>query len=275
MSEFATDLRQLRASSWTALKSTPRWLGGTSAATPQSWAAVIFASGAALFFVASCWFQLSAAHARWITFPAGLDPSDLSVEDHLYDYYLASEPFLMIPGTSGPFGIGMLLQAAGVVLLTMCLLSLRPRQSFRRGSLQLILGLLLSASCAIVGYESLLTFRNGTPPHESGSTALADTLLTLGFFAAIGLCLLCARRCPALSLAVFFTLGTNVHGYIFACYIVAPLLTFYSSHDTTPGTETVVALSTGISGLLLLVAAWLLVRSRSNDWAAGDQLSEN
>ena len=62
---------------------------------------------------------------------------------------------------------------------------------------------------------------------------------------------------------------------MFACYIVAPLLTFYSSHDTTPGTETVVALSTGLSGLLLLVAAWLMVRSRRNDWAAGDQLSES
>jgi len=238
------------------------WLSrvaGTAVPRPTS---VVCAGLAAFLFFASTLLQLRASYSRWITFAGTLRPTDRSIESHEYDYYLQgfmpSERYLLIPDTGVPLGNGLLLQSVGIALLLLCVLTSGPVGAIRH-CIQLLLGLLVMLSYMLIGYHALRTELEGTPPGTTG-TGWSQLVILLGFIALVVLCVMSFRRFPGAAIAWFCLLGTTIFGYVMIDLFLAPVLTLYTSPDTTPGTETIMALTTAAAGLSMLVCMIALIR---------------
>ncbi|WP_313814781.1 hypothetical protein [Glutamicibacter sp.] len=222
--------------------------------------AMLSTLGAAVLFFLSCNNQLQAAHTRWIRYGSGYEPGGLSIEDSRFDYYLPQPPVILLPDTSLPFGIGMLLQALGLLLLLLCLLHLRPRSAVRARRIQRLCGLLAAASSALLGIEAVVTGLNATlfdrfSTHWAAIPVLAlagPALLVLGVFA--------WWRMPSLAIALMCSMSTSIIGYLASALLIAPLVTGHDSFDAVPGTETIVALGTGAAAAACLLTALSLLR---------------
>jgi len=234
------------------------WLSKPAGTAVPRTTSIVCASLAALLFFASALLQLRASHSRWVTFAGTLGPTDFSIESHEYDYYLPGEGYLPIPDTGVPMGTGLLLQSAGMVLLLLCLLSSSSPGGRISRNIQLTLGLLASASCALIGYDALRTELDGEPPGLTTSV-VSQVIILLGFVALGALCAMCLRWFPAVGIACFCLLGTTVLGFLVIYLFVAPMFTGYVSHDTTPGTETIMALTTAVAGLFMLISVIALL----------------
>ncbi|MEU3330892.1 hypothetical protein ACF046_01170 [Glutamicibacter creatinolyticus] len=238
-----------------------QWLLSSAGSAVPRLISMVFAGMAAALFFASAVFQQRASHARWVTALETQGPDSLSIESHEYDYYLPIAGYIPLPDTGVPLGIGLMLQSAGVFMLLLCLLSAaRPSDKIML-SLQLLLGLLVIPGYAIIGDNAIRSELAGVPADLNWSSPVLLTT-EFAFVPLIDLCVLCWRWFPVLAVACFFLLGTTILGNIIIYLLVAPLVTGYTSHDTTPGTETIMALSTAAAGVAMLVVIFALISRR-------------
>ncbi|GAA1410814.1 hypothetical protein AUR04nite_33460 [Glutamicibacter uratoxydans] len=223
---------------------------------------------AAGLLLLSAILQLAAAASRWLIHPEGLGGSAPMAQDGVYDYFLASEPFAMIPGTSLPFGIGMLLQAAVIVLLAASLHRSMPGtgDSLRRAELLVgfLLGFLAAAGPALIGYHAL---RIGLAGTAAGIFLLVEPaglyILAASASALLVLSIIALTRNVWAGIAMCFTVGSTLPGYLVASFLIAPLLAGDTSYDTTAGSEAIVAFSTLAAGLFVLLGCLLGRRRQS------------
>ena len=221
--------------------------GGTSA---------IWSLTAAGLFLGSAVLQLVASLQRWVVFR--YSRGEFELEDHLYDYTIPWHPWENIGTAAQFFGAGILLLALGVIAMALGVLAM-PRPTTTRhpavdillGVFDLVLAILVAGWFVISGAHALISGLNNTP------SPLAQ-YLTLGWVGVVGVIVLCvrwARRSPAATMACLFLLGSTMLGYFIATYQIAPIFAGYISHDTTPWTETIVAVWTAAAGVAMIVAA--------------------
>lgn len=173
------------------------------------------------------------------------------MESNQYDYYFPVGEFFPLAHTGMPLGIALMIQALALLCLLATLGALRERSTRVIVFSALPLGVLAAIGFALLGLHALLSALEGHPSALPGSWLFNLTLLT-GFLALCALSILCCLSVPLLGLAAAFLLGSTLVGYFLSSYLLAPLLTGYVSHDTTPGTETIVALSTAAAAITML-----------------------
>ena len=184
---------------------------------------------------------------RWVTARDAWTREDRSIEDHLFDYTSPADPWEPVGTAAEVNGIGLLLIAAGIIALTR---AVAPRG---RSLLRLTSGAVASVF-VLNGLHGIASGALGVP------TPLQFPLLQmmLGLVPVIGLGALAAkafRRSPAVALACACLLGSTTPGLLVATFVVAPAVVGYQSFDTTPWTEAVIAVSTGLAGCAMLAAA--------------------
>ena len=135
---------------------------------------VVVASGALL--VLAGLLSVQAARLRWSGPCAGSfdDPTCITVQDHLYDYLLPSDPWVQIPGAAELAGVSHLLVAGALALLS-C--TVRMRHWVRA-----VLVLLIVAYSA-VGLATLISGRRGQATAlllDGGTTSLILMMTSWG-----------------------------------------------------------------------------------------------
>jgi len=241
---------------------------------------------AAILFLGSAALQFIASVQRWTIFRATLDPETLSAEDHLYDYFFPLDPWESVGATAQLFGWAALMQAAGVLFMTVGVLAVPPVapvapngrfhiEGFARFTgaglaiVELSVACLVAAWFAFIGAHALISGIAGSPSPLQDLT----TLWLVGFVGPFALGLLWLRRLPGASAACMFLLGSTVVGYFAANFIIAPLFTGGTSHDTTPWMEAVMAASTAAAGIALVFGAGATSRHR-RDQSDGPAVTE-
>ena len=207
---------------------------------------------AAALFLASAALQLAASLQRWVVFRGEFPGDPLSVEDNLYDYTYPADPWESIGTAAQLFGAGILIAAVGVVAMAIGV-AYAPRKGAYRG-IRIVLEVVIACGIAgwltIFGLRALLSGLAGSPVDVQVSGWLG-----LGaFIGVITLGVLWLFTAPAASLACMFLIDT-VLGQLVSVLLVAPLVAGYTSHDTTPWTETVGAAGTGAAGIAMILAA--------------------
>ena len=199
---------------------------------------------AAGFFLASALLQLVASLERWVSFSGAR--TDSTIEDHRFDYYYPADPWENLGTTAQVFGVGLLLLALGILALA--------RAAGRDGDRATrVLASVTAVSFALTGAHALASGLIGTP------TALqylpVQLLLSaVGFVGLIVLGVRFVRKSWLASVAFAMLLGSTLPGSLPANFTIAPEIITYQSHDTTPFTETIVAISTAAAAVVLLVA---------------------
>jgi hypothetical protein len=178
-------------------------------------------------------------------------------EDHLYDYSFPGEPWENVGNSAQLYGAGTLLLALGILARALGVISL-PRSDGRRGVaaivriIEILIAILIAGSFVPYGAHALISGVTDTP------SPLLRAYGAIGWVAVIGLPLLIVRwafKSPAAIMACVFLVGTTGLGYYIATFHIAPILAGYVSHDTTPWTETVVAVWTAAAGFAMILAA--------------------
>ena len=236
-------------------------LGESAPPAPPRRSALFFAALTALLLLASAALQLRASAARWVEFGSTVGDNELSVESDQYDYFFPAGEFFPLPHTGIPLGIALLIQAAALLCLLATLIGVRERTSRAVFFTALPLGVLAALGFALQGLHAWLS------AFEQQPSALADSWLVslallIAFLALCALSILCCFSIPLLGIAAAFLLGSTMIGYFISSSLLAPLLTGYVSHDTTPGTETIVALSTAAASLTMLAGLITLTVQR-------------
>lgn len=226
-------------------------LGEIERPAPPRKAALVFAALTAVLLIASAVLQFRASAARWIDFGRTVEGNELSVESDQYDYYFPDGEFFPLENTAFPLGIALMIQALGLLCLLATLAALRERSTRAIVFTALPLGVLAATGFALLGLHALLSALEGQPSTLPGS-GLFHLALLIGFLALCALSILCCLSVPLLGLAAAFLLGSTLVGYFVSSYLLAPLLTGYVSHPTTPGTETIVALSIAAAAITML-----------------------
>lgn len=148
-----------------------------------------------------------------------------------------------------------MVQALGVLAMALAVLMLPGKTGRRSGVaavLEIVLALLVAAWFGVNGAHALVSGIIGTPSPLQHLWALE----LVGFAGLIALGVIWWRRSWAAMIACAFLLGSSMVGSLIAGYLIAPTITGYISHDTTPWTETVVAVWTALAGVAMLLAAW-------------------
>ncbi len=237
---------------------------------------------AAGIFFCSAALQCAASLQRWVIFSGSLGSDDLSVEDHVYDYYFPWYDWVAIGTAAQLLGVGLLIQAVGILVMTLgvLLLGVLPQRSAAAGGSAATApngtGKVIAAVSAatlvaaevmvVLVVAGIFTFM-GTHALLSGMAGIASPLyqwLDLAWLPGLGLIILAVRwlrRAPAASAAALFLIGSSMVGYLIATSLIAPVIAG-QSHDTARWTETVVAASTAAAALMLVIAARKLGRER-------------
>lgn len=222
-------------------------------------ASFILSIAAAGLFLGSAALQVVASLQRWVMFRGSRGSGELSVEDHLFDYAFPTGTWENIGTTAQLFGAGTLMQALGILAMVFGVLAL-PRAAGRRSVVavvaKIVLAVLVAAWCGLTGAHALLSGVTGVPSPLQHLWALD----MVGFAGLVALGVLLGRRSWAAMAACVFLIGSTWVGYFVAAYLMAPTLAGYTSHDTTPWTETIVAASTVVAGIAMLFFAWATAR---------------
>ena len=219
----------------------------------------------ALLFAVSSVLQLNASMQRWIAFGNSADAAELSVEDHVYDYYLPTEEWVPIGSAAELLGIGLLLVAVGfVVLATAVLLVPDPTTDHVKvvaamsWGFEVLLVLATTGLFALMGLHAMISGLQGSASGLLQSSLVLQLLLYVGFAAPVVLAFRWRNRIPAARIVCVFLLGATVVGYLVSTYLIAPLIAGMS-HDTARWTETVIAVSTAAAGV---AAAYGIIQVR-------------
>lgn len=223
--------------------------------------AIVHLLAAAILLLGSFCFQLSASNTRWLDHAQGA--AGYRIDDNRFDYYLNTNPAIFLPGTHLPFGVGLLLQAAGLAFLVAALFVLRPRPSLAVRRTVLLLATVAVAWYAFAGAYSVYTGLSGLLYDGFFLDWLVTLLMFLSSPALLVLGILAWRRMPAIGMALLFLTSTGPESYLFIAPIIAAVITGYDAVDAVPGAETVMAVGTAMaSATALLAAAQLIRRSR-------------
>ena len=215
---------------------------------PRRGVSVPWSLAAAGLFLVSAAAQLVASLQRWVTASESWTRTDRLVEDNLFDYSYPADPWENIGTAAQYFGAGYLALSLGIVALVRA----APRDQAARMRL---VAAVVAGSFALDGGHALVSGLINSPTPVQHVLVL-QWLLSLGaFLCLIVLGALWLRTSWPRTLACLFLLGATVPGYLWAMFTLAPLITGYQSHDTTPWTETIVAGSTAAAGVSLLLAA--------------------
>ncbi|KQQ21817.1 hypothetical protein ASF48_00755 [Rathayibacter sp. Leaf299] len=211
------------------------------ARTSPAWALL-----AAAAFLASAALQLQAAVQRWLIVGEAGTPADRTIQDHLYDYSMPADPWVNVGAAAQVFGVATLLLAAGILAL---MRALAPVSAVFRAS-----AVAVAAVFALNGAHALVSGLLGAP------TPIGAPLLqmALSLIPVLGLGALAVRalgRSVALGVAFACLLGSTMPGVLLATFVIAPAVMGFQSHDTTPWSEAVTAVSTAAAGLAALVGA--------------------
>ena len=203
--------------------------------------------------------QGAAASQRWLAAAAGTLPPDRTIEDHLFDYVIPSDPWVSVGDAAALFGFGYLLIAASIVCIACA--SRRPR---RRSAAIIVTSAIAALPVVLFGAHAVLSGVLGMP---SGFQQLLATYGALVFgvvqvAALIVLAALIVSRSWLWAVALLLLTGTSIAGYICASFVVAPIIVGYQSYDTTPWTEGVLAGSTAAAAILVVVGALRLPSGR-------------
>jgi len=208
----------------------------------------VWSTSAAVLLLGSGALQLVASLQRWVGFRDSRAPDDISAEDHLYDYSYPSDPWVPIGTAAQLFGLGCLLLAVGVLVM----LAAAPR---RRIPAMLLPAVVAAGSFALDGAHALSSGLAGVPSPVQHWLDAQWFISLIGFCCLVVLGVLWLRTSRAVAAACLLLLGSTVPGYLVATFGIAPALAGYQSHDTTPWTETIVAVSAAFAGIAMLVAA--------------------
>lgn len=224
------------------------------------WASVIGALTAAVLFLVAAALQLTASLQRWVVFRGSLTGDELSAEDHLYDYSYPYDPWEPIGTAAELYGFGLLLTAVGVLVLPLGVAAMRrPRRRHAVvAAIEILLAVLVACALGVDGAHALLSGLTGTPSPLQHSGAVT----WIAFVGLIALGVMWRTSVAAMATCLFL-LGSTGVGYLFATFVIAPLFAGGISHDTTPGTETVIAATTAAAGIAMLIGAWVVVRRNS------------
>jgi hypothetical protein len=200
---------------------------------------------AAVLVLASAALQHQAALERWPD--DGRLRGGHSLQSHLFDYTFPADPWESLGVAAELIGIGYLLLAFALPLAFA-----DARSRGHRGVVPAVVG--AAGSFGYLGAHALVSGLIDAP------TVLQSTLVAAvpGLVAPaslVALVLLHARSRPATAAACALLLGATLPGHLVAMFLVAPAIVGYASFDTTPWTESVVAASTALAGVMLLVAA--------------------
>jgi hypothetical protein len=219
-------------------------------------ASVRWSLAAAGLILGSAALQLIASLQRWVTFGAAWTPGEPLVEDNLFDYSYPADPWVNVGTAAQCFGAGYLLLSLGVYAL---LRAAPPSQMVRMR----VLTLIVAGSFAIDGGHALVSGLAGSPSPVQYVMVALWLLSLVAFVCLVLLGVLWLQTSWPVSVACLFLFGATVPGYLWAMFTLAPLITGYQSHDTTPWAETVVAGSTAAAAVgLPLAAAGAALRRR-------------
>ena len=207
---------------------------------------------AAGLFLGSAMLQLVASLERWVVLSNSATRTDPSIEDHRFDYSYPADPWENLGTTAQLFGVGLLLLALGILAMS---------RVARNGRVERMLSIVTAASFGIAGVHALVSGLLGVPSPLQ-YLPLQVLLNLVGFVGLIVLAALWMRTAWAASVSCVLLLGVTLPGYLLATFQIAPALTGYQSHDTTPFTETIVAVSTAAAGVAMLVGAGVASRTR-------------
>lgn len=202
---------------------------------------------AAALFIASSALQLLASRERWVLARADLPADDVTYENHLYDYVWPAEPWQNVGVAAELAGIAILALAAGFAVL-----SYAVPAAGRSWTIAAILTVVLPL--AVTGTHAIVSGIAGAPSPLAREPILA-VLTLLPFLGLVAVAIRWAPRAPLAALACLPLLAMTMPGYLLALFVVAPVLAGYSSHDTTPGTEAIVAVCVALAALPLLGGA--------------------
>lgn len=200
---------------------------------------------AATLFLVSGVLQVVASLQRWVIARADAPPGDVTYEDHLYDYFWPADPWGEVGTAAELLGAGLLLLAAGVVALAWAI---------RRDDAvwAVVAVVAVAVPTAITGLHALVSGLSGVPtPLQYGAILVLTGMLP--FLGLIALGIRWRTRFPFAALACIPLLASTAPGYLFAAFTIAPAFAGYQSHDTTPWTETIVAVCTALAALPLVV----------------------
>lgn len=222
----------------------------------------------AVLFLGSAALQLAASLQRWVVFRRGRPPDEFAAEDHAYDYFIPTDPWESIGNAAILFGAATLVQACGVVSLAAGV-ALLPRTPGKKNGAAMaggcVAAVLLAAWFTVQGIHALASGVDGVP----SSLQFAIYLWAPISLAPIAMAVLWAGKSAAASAASLFLLGSTFVGYFAANFILAPLVAGYTSHDTTPWMETVLAASTAGAAVALIFAARTVWRRGATPSAPG------
>ena len=209
---------------------------------------------AAGLFLAAAALQLVASLERWVVLSASRTRTDISIEDHRFDYSYPADPWQDLGTTAQFFGVGLLLLALGITAVARSV-------AHRDGGLERMLTVATAASFGITGVHALVSGLIGVPsPLQFLPVQLFLSLV--GFAGLIALSVRWLLVSWASSVACLLLLAVTLPGTIVVTFQIAPAIVGYQSHDTTPFTETIVAVSTAAAGVAMLVAAGVAALSR-------------
>ena len=212
---------------------------------PVAWSLV-----AAALVLASAALQLVASLERWVVASDSWTRDDVSVEDNLFNYFWPMDPWENLGSTAQFYGAGTLLLALAILAMARAAGAAEDRDTPTERTLARV----TAGSFALTGVHALVSGIIGVPtPLQFVAIPLLAGLVGFVCLVVLGIRWLWASTATAL--ACGFLLGSTLPGYFVAGYLIAPALTNYSSYDTTPWTETVVAATTAAGGLALVVAA--------------------
>lgn len=217
----------------------------------RSGVAAVTALGAT-FLLLSAVLQVVASLERWVVARGGDESTDMSIEDHRFDYIVPAEPWENVGAAAQWFGAGSLALAAGVVLLGL---------AGSRSAVRIALVVLAAGPFALAGIHAFASGLLGIP---SALVVVVSSLLSLGVqvIAVVALGVHTMRESRLRGLALVLVAGSTIAGLLVATFVIAPMIAGYQSYDTTPWSETVVAVWTAVPGIVAVAAAVAAARRR-------------
>ena len=210
-----------------------------------------------LLFAAAA-LQQAASLQRWVTLVESEPENVIFAEDHRYDYFFPSGLWVNYGSVTEQYSLATLLLTLGMISLSFGVL-VRTKSAPR---LRIFTECALSAVVvAWFGISSLHVFLSGA----IGAPSILQYLGILGAlasFAGLALAVLWWRRAPVAAIGCLLLMGSTTIGYVIALILIAPIFASYTSHDTTPWAESVVAAMTVAAAFVFLIAAVLALRKQ-------------
>lgn len=217
------------------------WASTFLGAASRQWTVI-----AAALFLGTAAVQLTASLQRWVYLRAEWIRTDSLIEDHRFDYSYPADPWENVGSAAQLFGAGLILLALGMLALA------RASQRADGRSTQ-VAAVVVAVAFGITGMHAVVSGLAGVP----SPAQYLPVQLILSILQILGLLYLCLRWLTvswAATLACVFLLGSTLPGYLAATFVIAPAIAGYQSYDTTPWTETIVAATTALAGIWLLIA---------------------